>query len=79
MFSYKPGGFLPGKPVQPVLIKYKVSIYLNMYLNFGPTLKNKNLSWLKVCMSCDLFNERSWTIDYKSKVEIYLYFTQIKK
>jgi len=24
MFSYKPGGFLPGKPVQPVLIKYKM-------------------------------------------------------
>ena len=39
MFSYKPGGFLPGKPVQPVLIKYKVSIYLNRYLNFKPPLK----------------------------------------
>ena len=43
MFSYKPGGFLPGKPVQPVLIKYKVSIYLDRYLNFRPTLKNKKI------------------------------------
>jgi lysophosphatidylcholine acyltransferase/lyso-PAF acetyltransferase len=24
LFSYKPGGFLPGKPVQPVLMRYKM-------------------------------------------------------
>jgi len=25
LFSFKPGGFLPGKPVQPVLIRYKMA------------------------------------------------------
>ena len=30
-------------------------------------------------MSCDLFNESSWSIDYKSKVKIYLYNIHLKK
>ena len=29
--TFKPGGFLPGKTVQPVLIRYKVTGLLELY------------------------------------------------
>jgi hypothetical protein len=42
------------------------------------TLWNEKLKLTK-SMSCNLFNERSWSIDYKSKVEINLCSIQLKK
>jgi hypothetical protein len=31
LMSFKPGGFLPGKTVQPVLIRYKVSVFFRIF------------------------------------------------